>query len=348
MTRYVHLALLCFVLGCGAMACAPMRVEPTAERVIRFAAYGDMPYRIEMPDGRSDAQVLEEDIAPEIRRREDLPFVIHLGDLGRPEDVCADAKLEEVQAFWATALVKPVFYTPGDNEWTDCDRPRRPELPAPTSELERLVAIRRIFFGRAKDLDPSWQYETQSAQPENALWWYEGVLFVTVHMVSTDNGREEILLDDPVQAIALVTERDEANRRWLEHAFTLAMNREAAAVVIATQLDPLGPPEGGLDAFTRGQNRPAYAAFCEQILVLSAALGKPVLLVHGDTNAYCLDQPFPRNRAPKLGRLNAPGDYTVIDAAVVSINPSRPNRPFEASGLLSGQAAPQECGYSPT
>lgn len=319
-----------------------MRIGPMAEWPFQFVAYGDMPYGAKMPDGRSDAQVLAQDIAPEIRRRVDLPFVIHLGDLGRPEDVCDDASLEEHKAFWATALRKPVFYTPGDNEWTDCDRPR---LPAPTSELERLAAIRRIFFGQPKDLNPSWRYDTQSAQPENALWWYARVLFVTVHMVSTDNGRAEIFLDDPVHAIALVTERDEANRLWLEHAFTLATQQEAAAVVVATQLDPFGPPESGVDAFTQCTNRPAYAAFCEHILELSAALGKPVLLVHGDTNAYCLDQPFPTNRAPSLWRLNAPGDFKVIDAAVVSIDPHRSHRPFEVTGLLSGHAAPQECDY---
>jgi hypothetical protein len=297
-----------------------------------------------MPDGRSDAQVLVEDIAPAIRRRAYLPFVIHVGDLGRPQDVCNDAKLEEHKAFWATALVKPVFYTPGDNEWTDCDRP---QLPAPTSELERLAAIRRIFFGQSKELGPDWRYETQSAQPENALWWYAGVLFVTVHMVSTDNGRDEIFLDDPGRALALVTERDEANRRWLEHAFTLAAEWEAAALVVATQLDPFGPPESDTDAFTRCRHRPAYATFCEHILEFSACLGKPVLLIHGDTNAYCLDQPFPSNQAPTLWRLNAPGDFKVVDAAVVSIHPHRADRPFEVRGLLSGQAAPQECDYSP-
>jgi hypothetical protein len=343
MARYLHVILLCFALGCGSMACAPKHVVPTAERPFQFAAYGDMPYGATMPDGRSDAQVLAEDIASEIRRRENLPFIIHLGDLGRPQDVCTDAKLEEHKAFWATALVKPVFYTPGDNEWTDCDRP---QLPAPTSELERLTAVRRIFFGQSKDLASDWRYETQSVQPENALWWYAGVLFVTVHMVSTNNGRDEILLDDPVHAIALVTERDEANRLWLEHAFTLAAEWEADALVIATQLDPFGRPESDVDAFTRCKNRPAYAAFCEHILVLSADLGKPVLLVHGDTDAYCLDQPFPTNRAPRLWRLNAPGDFKVIDAAVVSINPDRSDQPFQVTGLLSGQAAPQKCDYS--
>jgi hypothetical protein len=302
-----------------------------------------MPYGAKLPDGRTDAQLLAEEIAPAIRHRAGLPFVIHVGDLGRPEDVCADAPLEAHKSFWATELRKPVFYTPGDNDWTDCDRPK---LPAPTSELERLAAVRRIFFGQPKDLGAAWRYETQAALPENAIWWYGGVLFVTVHMVATNNGRDEIRLDDPGRAMALVNERDAANRHWLEHAFTLATQRQAAALVIAAQLDPFGPPAGNVEAFTRCQQRPAYAAFCEQILAGSAALGKPVLLVHGDTSPYCLDQPFPINRAPQLWRLNTPGDFAVIDVAVVSINATNTHQPFSVTGLLSGQAAPRQCIYS--
>ena len=54
MTRYLYVMLLCFALGCGSMACAPKRVEPTAVRPFKFAAYGDMPYGVIMPDGRLD------------------------------------------------------------------------------------------------------------------------------------------------------------------------------------------------------------------------------------------------------------------------------------------------------
>ena len=290
------------------MACALRRAEFKAERPFLFVVYGDMPY------GSSEEQVLAEDIAPKIRDREDLPFVIHVGDLGRPEKVCADAKLEEIKAFWATELRKPVFYTPGDNEWADCDRP-----------VERLAAVRRIFFNQSMQLSSGWPYETQPDQPENALWWYGGVLFVTVHTVDTKT---------------LATERDEANRLWLERAFALATEGNAAAVVVVMQADLFNPTKGAVDAFTRCQNR--HAAFCEQILVRSAALDKPVLLVHGDTDAYCLDQPFPANRAPRLWRLNAPGDFAVHDAAVVSIHPTSLSRPFKVTGLVSGQAAPRE------
>jgi hypothetical protein len=152
----------------------------TAARPVQFVVYGDMPYGVTMPDGRSDTQVLADDIAPAIRHREDIPFVIHVGDLGRPEDVCTDAQLESFKTFWATAFRQPVFYTPGDNDWTDCDRP---QVPVPTSELARLAAVRRMFFSQPPVRDPSWHYATQPDQPENARWWYAGVLFVTVHMV---------------------------------------------------------------------------------------------------------------------------------------------------------------------
>lgn len=140
MTRYLHAALLCFALGYASMSYITKSSRHTAEKSFQFVVYGDMPYGVMLQDGRSDAQVqvLAEDIALEIRRREDLPFAIHLGDLGRPKDVCLDTKLEEINAFWATELRKSVFYTPGDNEWADCEELK---LFPQISELERLGAV---------------------------------------------------------------------------------------------------------------------------------------------------------------------------------------------------------------
>jgi hypothetical protein len=68
--------------------------------------------------------------------------------------------------------------------------------------------------------------------------------------------------------------------------------------------------------------------------------------VHGDTNAYCFDQPFSQAIAPKIWRLNAPGDYKVIDASLISFDSTNANQPFKITGLLSGQAPPQVCDYS--
>ncbi|AFW96193.1 hypothetical protein ANA_C13531 [Anabaena sp. 90] len=314
-----------------------------AAEKVTFAAYGDMPYFAKSADGRTDEQVLIQDIAPKFRQREDIPFVIHLGDLGRPQDTCYDTWLEKNKTFWKSDIVKPVFFTPGDNDWTDCDREG---LAVRKSELERLDAIRKVFFSQPKTLNPEWRYEEQATLPENETWWYKGVRFVTEHIVSTDNGRTEIFLDDPIKVNQLVDERDKENAIWLNHAFEMAKDSDTSAVVVATQLDPFAPDGSTGDVFSRCLNNHAYKGFCEQLQTLAANLDKPVLLVHGDTNAYCFDQPFPVGKTPKLWRLNAPGDFKVIDASFISFDPSNSSKPFEVTGLLSGKEPPQICDYS--
>jgi hypothetical protein len=308
-----------------------------------FVAYGDMPYGAKAADGRTDTVVLTESIAPEIRRRTDVPFVIHVGDTGRPNDACSDAWLKQLKQFWETELRKPVFFTPGDNDWTDCDRTN---LPTPVSELERLEAVRKILFSEPLPLGPEWQYERQGELPENAMWWHAGVLFVTVHIVGTGNGRTEILRDPQDRALALVEARDRANRQWLERAFDLARSNDIAALVIAMQVDMFGHNASGTTAFERCRKQPAFAAYCEQLRQRGVTLRKPVLLLHGDTNAYCLDQPFPGAGARLMWRLNAPGDFKYIDAVLVSVDVANPQRPFAAQGLFSQQAVPEKCDYS--
>ena len=312
-------------------------------KTVTFAAYGDIPYMVKLPDGRTDEQVLIQDLAPKMRQDESIPFVIHLGDLGRPQDACSDAWLEKTKTFWQNEVVKPVFYTPGDNDWTDCDRKN---LVNRQSELARLDALRKILFSEPKTLSPEWRYERQEGFPENETWWYNGVLFVTTHVVSTDNGRTEILLDDPEKAIELVELRDAANVAWLDRAFEKAKDSDTAAVVVATQLDPFGPAIADETPVARCLNNPAYKEFCVHLQAFASRLDKPVLLVHGDTNAYCFDQPFAVAEAPKLWRLNAAGDYKYIDGTLISFDPDSSDQPFKVTGLLSGNAPPQVCDYS--
>ena len=95
---------------------APKEAMAAPKPVLTFAAYGDIPYLIKLPDGRTDDEVLTKEIAPALRQREDIPFIIHLGDLSRPEYACSDEWLQQTNNFWKQKLVKPVFYTPGDND----------------------------------------------------------------------------------------------------------------------------------------------------------------------------------------------------------------------------------------
>lgn len=327
----------------GIVGCAPMgtanraSMEPTS-----FAVYGDMPYMVKMADGRTDEQVMEQDMGPKIKNSSDIAFAIHVGDLGRPAQACSDEWLAKSVEFFKS-LGKPVFYTPGDNDWTDCDRDKTPN---PGSELARLDKLREIVALRPREIPQGWKYERQQGQPENETWSAMGIRFASQHIVSKGNGREQVLKDDPLVAAKLARERDENNAQWLAKAFDLAKAEGARAVVVSMQYDLFGDDDGKGSPMERCLAKPSYASFCKSMVDKAVAFGGPVLLAHGDTNAYCLDQPFGAAAAPKLWRLNAPGDFSYIDAAVVRLDEKDAKHPFAVSGLLSGKPAPEKCDFS--
>ena len=181
----------------------------------------------------------------------------------------------------------------------------------------------------------------------------QGVLFATVHLVSTNNGRREILLDDIEAALALVEARDQANRVWLEAAFAFAEAEEtkAKAVVIITQADVTSPDgSGACTAFNR-INCDAFAAFRGHLIRLAGGFRnrgeprRPVLFVHGDTNPYCLDTTLGGEQAPNLWRLNAWGDFqSPADATEITVQPANAAAPFAARTLLGQRAPAIGCG----
>jgi hypothetical protein len=100
----------------------------------RVALIGDLGYseqNLEVPHEEQTARLLGELAA------ESLAFVIHDGDLGAGGEICFDAGVQ-ARRRQLDALPHPVFYTPGDNEWTDCRYYADPN--------ERLKRIRETFF----------------------------------------------------------------------------------------------------------------------------------------------------------------------------------------------------------
>src|SRR5262245_41633641 len=81
--------------------------------------------------------------------RQDLKFTVHDGDLkvgsGVPNSTtpttCSDAMYLQALGF-LKALRAPAMFTPGDNDWTDCDRPANGNF----NSLERLDHERALFF----------------------------------------------------------------------------------------------------------------------------------------------------------------------------------------------------------
>ncbi len=73
-----------------------------------------------------------------------LAFSVHAGDIKNGSTPCVDEVYSRAEAYF-NSLRAPAIYTPGDNEWTDCDRPINGS-PSNYSSAERLAYIRKNLF----------------------------------------------------------------------------------------------------------------------------------------------------------------------------------------------------------
>ncbi len=315
------------------LSLAAMPSTTVAADGLRFLVFGDAPYT------PPQIEVLEDTVAPAIRKAE-ASFLIHLGDFKGGKESCTPILIDTRYEQLMDLRPGRVFYTPGDNEWTDCDRRT---LDPPLSELERLDYLRNLIVSKPMQLPAGWHYATQPNFPENGRWTQGNVMFATVHMVSTNNGRKQILLDDIETALDLVDARDQANRAWLSDAFDAAGESDSGAVVIATQADVTKRAGSAPCDESLRIKCDAFAAFRDQLLLRAASFNKPVLLVHGDTNPFCLDKKFGGDTAPKLWRLNALGDYSEVDATVITVQLDDPEKPFEIKPLTTTKEKLEDC-----
>lgn len=310
----VALALTWLLTG-GQPAVGPQEPASAESRAFSFAALGDSPYLLW--EDLKFKIVLTELRAPELR------WVIHVGDLfWRP---CSDDMYgRSLEQF--NGLPHPVIYIPGDNEWTDCHRPASGGYPP----LGRLAQIRRVFFshpGRSLG-QPAMPLATQASEsafrefPEHVRWTHEGVVFATLHVVGSENGRS---------AFAKRTRRDddEVGRRtaaavaWLRETFTEARAVKASAVILSFHANM------GLER--RAGRRPKV--FEPIIAALEDEMGRfagPVLAIHGDGHTYQVDHPLrrrtPEGRLPDFTRLQVPG---LPDVGWVRVTVTRdPKAPF--------------------
>ena len=224
---------------------------------------------------------------------------------------CTDARYRR-SLDWFNGLRHPVFYTPGDNEWSDCGYPGGGAF----TSGERLQRLRQLFFttpprtlGRRQR-----PVVSQAEQPafaelvENLRWSHAGVVFATVHLVGSRNGlgqRDGLALSDAAE----VRRRTEGAAAWVRETFAQAGASGAPAVVIAFQAFPY---------FERTARDPARQPFEPFLLALEEEVerfARPVLAVHGDFHEYTVDQPLVRRttgrRLANFTRMQVPGSPDV-------------------------------------
>ncbi len=324
-------------------ACASETSSPSEDGGFSFIVIGDTPY------GPPDEVMLAQ--APPKIRAGDYPFIIHVGDFKGGGAACTDALEERLETLIAALAPAPVFYTPGDNDWADCDRFEDPDTGAKTSDLSRLDKLRTRFFSAPLTAPETFAARRQEVLPENAAWRHGGVQFATLHIVGTNNARDWVTGDPLEQAATAADARDAANLTWLDETFAAAKENDAHAVVIAMQADMTDiddKPEDVMCESVAADAEHPCDGFTELRVAISAAARSfdgPVLVIHGDTAPFTLGQTFAGEEAANLWRLNAAGDagigrtgqaYGTRDVTIVTIDLST-EEPFSAQGLLTGK-----------
>ncbi len=255
-----------------------------------FNVISDIPYNAQQET------LLSETIVPALLARPG-PFLMHLGDINSGSLACSDLLLDMRAREIRDMHPEAVFFTPGDNDWTDCDRKK---TGAPTSEIAKLDQIRRLFYQDSDPYPSSLTVKSQPLYPENKRWIHKGIPFATLHVVGTNNGRAEILEDPLPLALAHVAARDAANIAWLDLLFEAADRLNAPAVIVGMQGDPSRAKYDGICSESNPQKCNGFAKLNNHLRQKAGTYGKPVLLIHGDTSPYCTDKGFGGKEAPLL------------------------------------------------
>ena len=287
----------------------------------------------------------------------DIAFSVHDGDLKAGSAIpgsvtpttCQSAVQPSIysQALgYFNSLDKPAMFTPGDNDWTDCDR----TINGPFNSLERLQYERGFLFSTDESFGrhpmelevqtaPLCQGSTQADGSqrfltgcvENRRWTFHEVTFATLNVQGTCNNLCSSGAGDPGGDVPEYTAREAADEAWLRETFDEAKDKDSAAVMIIWQADPGFDTSGYQgapcrDPKTLEEKVKNAAGVCTTTAsmtdgfhdILSAlrdqtiAFEKPVVLVHGDSHYFMVDKPLldsSGRRVENFTRVETFGDH---------------------------------------
>lgn len=248
------LSLFFVLLLDGCVAASPAPPEAMA-----FALLGDTPYS--QPQANLLNGLIDE------MNRERLAFVVHVGDITSGLGPCGDEWMEARKRQFER-IRHPFVLLPGDNDWTDCHR-------TGFDPLERLVKWRSLFCVPVPEL----KLERQTGRCENVLWTVDGAVFVGVNVPGSNNN-----LGRTPEMDTEIAARMREVFAWLDEAERRAQSRRALVILMQANPDFEGRERRRVDGF---------AALKARLREIAARLGKPVLLVHGDTHYFQDDEPLP-------------------------------------------------------
>ncbi|HZQ65002.1 MAG TPA: hypothetical protein VFA66_07235 [Gaiellaceae bacterium] len=322
MSRRRMLFLLVPVLAAGAVGAgiAVAETSGTNNKTFEYAIglWGDFPY------SDTQAQTGVPNLVADMNSQ-DIAFSVHDGDLkagrGIPGSAtpttCQSATLPSIYSQakgYFNSLQKPAIFTPGDNDWTDCDRVENGGF----NDVERLTYERGYFFSTDQSLGQKtmtlevqssqtclgWNYQTSSTQPaacsENRRWTFHKVTYATLNVQGTCNNRCSSGTGDPAGDEAEYQARNAADLQWLKDTFKEARDQGSAGVMIIWQADPgfdgsafQGAPTRDPKTLHETDGKPdGFYDILTELRNQTIGFRKPVVLVHGDSHYFLVDKPL--------------------------------------------------------
>jgi hypothetical protein len=306
-------AWMSFLLGLVCLAICPVvsahadddeRDRGGESRAYAIGLWGDLPY------SDLQAQVGLPNLIADMNKQK-LAFTVHDGDLkagngtvgSATPTTCSDALYQQALGYF-NALNSAAILTPGDNDWTDCDRASNGSF----SSRDRLDYERKVFF--STDFSLGQRPIKQQVQREklcldhnnqltgcveNRRWIMKGVVYATLNVQGSCNNRCDTMPDDAEWAA-----RNSANILWMQQTFDIAKTNNASAVMFISQADPGWDLSDSTRAPLRDPKTLAetdgqpdgFQAFLVALRDEVVGFGKPVAYVHGDSHYFRIDRPF--------------------------------------------------------
>lgn len=311
-------ALLLGLLLLSACAGAPQG----AQDVLVFA---DMPY-CRNPADVAACQRREAETHRLVRamNRTGVRTAVFLGDTKASQEACTENLLVTRAAQVFGAFDGALVYTPGDNEWTDCERPNSP--PGTLLPMAAIARLREAFFSQERSLGaapiPLERQARSGLGAENARWQDGQAIFATLNIPGVFAGRPPF-----TGAAEPMAQLREANLAWIDAAFDAARQRGLPLLVLLFQADMwhpclttagaalgngcVGLPYGQPGGVLRADNAYDYAATLRRIRDQAGRFQGRILMVHGDSHTWLLD-PAPGDGAggtiPNATRFMTPGE----------------------------------------
>jgi len=204
-----------------------------------------------------------------------------------PDKAVADATHPDVYKLALSQfnrLEAPLVYLPGDNEWTDCDRPSTiGGLVSDSSD--RLAYLRRLSYPTDQSLGRHTMklIRQSAAYPENVRWSKGPVTYIGLDIPGSDNNFADGGKNGPAaEGQAEYAARNAANLAWLAGGFAAAKAAHSKGVLIVIQADMWDP----------AAVQTHYADTKRELFLQTTAFPGPVVLVNGDSHSFEMTKPL--------------------------------------------------------